>query len=301
MAAATLTVQLARLVCFERQNPRGEWKEALPSQAIVHAILERGDYPARRLVGIIETPTVRPDGSLLSERGYDQQTGYLLEPNVEIDPIPDAPTQEDARRALAVIADVFADFPFTGDAERSVPVAALLTVIARPGIDGAVPAFLFDASTPGSGKSLCADVVAMIATGRGASKKGYSTKDDENEKVLGAYALRGAAIVTFDNINGAFGGSSLERVVSATGDVEQRILGKSEVPSVPWRATILGTGNNISVVGDMRRRVMLARMVPEREDPELRTGFRHPRLLEHVLENRPKLVHAALIILRASS
>src|SRR5262249_57604534 len=39
--------------------------------------------------GIISTPTLRPDGSLLAEPGYDPETELYLAPRLPIPPIPE--------------------------------------------------------------------------------------------------------------------------------------------------------------------------------------------------------------------
>lgn len=123
-------------------------------------------------------------------------------------------------------------------------MATVLTLLARQAIRGAVPAFIFDATTRGSGKSLEADCVATIATGRGAARMGWPGKDDELEKILGAYALRGASLIVLDNLTTPFTGSPVERMLTARDTVELRIFSKSEVPMLPWRAVALATGNN---------------------------------------------------------
>ncbi|MFO0751396.1 MAG: hypothetical protein U1F43_37865 [Myxococcota bacterium] len=52
-----------------------------------------------------------------------------------------------------------------------------------------MPACIFDASTRGSGKSLQADVIAMVTTGRTAPRMSWPGDEIELEKVLAAYAL----------------------------------------------------------------------------------------------------------------
>ncbi len=59
------------------------------------------------------------------------------------------------------------------------------------------------------------------------------------------------------------------------------------------------TGNNLRYGGDIERRVLPIRLVPTVENPEERTGFKHPNLLAWVRQNRPQLAVAALTMLRA--
>jgi putative DNA primase/helicase len=63
---------------------------------VIKIVLAR-DGVFRRLAGIITTPTLRPDGSLLHLEGYDAATGLLLLGAPQLPEIPDSSDQ--ARRA----------------------------------------------------------------------------------------------------------------------------------------------------------------------------------------------------------
>lgn len=300
---ATLRERLARAASWERFDVRaGAWKPAAPPDPVVAAVAARGAWSGLRpLLGVVEAPTLRPDGSLLLEPGYDEVTALLLAPTVRIDPTPEQPTQADAAAALAALAEPFAEFPFASEAARFVPVAAILTMIGRAAIEGATPAFVFDATTRGSGKTLLADVVSIVATGRDAPKATWPGpgRDDEAEKILSAHALLGSRIVAFDNIASAFGGPPIDKVLTAIDRVSFRVLGRTETQEPEWRAVVIGTGNNVALAEDTARRVLLGRLEPDCERPEDRTGFRIPDLLGHVRRARGALVRAALLVLRA--
>jgi hypothetical protein len=299
----TLREILVKVASWKRFEPRsGGWKEAIPTDAIVQGVEARGYWPELRpIVGIVQTPFLRRDGSARTEPGYDEATGFALVCREAFPPIPEAPTQEDARRALASILDLFCDFPFIDEAARHVPVAALLTMLAMPALGGAnTPAFLFEANTPGTGKGLTLDTVCILATGREVPKSPWA-HDEEMAKVLGAAALEGASVLAFDNISPEipFGGSAIELVLTCSGQYKPRILGRSEAPTLPWRAIVMGTGNNIVVRGDTRRRVLLCTQRSELENPESRENFKYPHLRHEARTRRGEMITAALTILRA--
>jgi hypothetical protein len=277
-----------------------KWVPCQPPPAVTHGMLAIGDWPTiRPLIGVAETPVFRPDGSLAQTPGYDERTGYLYAPSARYPAIADQPTQDDARRALGDLQHVFADFPYVDRAHAMVPVAAILTVLARTAIDGAVPAFLFDASTRGSGKTLQADVVSLVAVGRSAARKTFPKEDDELEKILSSYAIAGARLILLDNITRELGGGPLDAVLTARDDVELRVLGRSEMRRLPWAAVIMASGNNVIPTEDTARRLMIARLESPLETPEERTDFLHEDLGAWVRAERPRLVAAALTILRA--
>ncbi len=310
MDAATLKCRLTKVAAWTRErltkNADGTtgWKHVptKPEEDIVAGVLNSGHWPTTRVLsGVTETPIVRPDGTILQTPGYDPATGYLYEPPAHGFPqVPEQPTRDDARRALVSLLEVFEDFPYANDLSRVVPIAALLSILARPAIRGSVLGFLFEASTRGSGKSLQADAISIVATGRSVGKVTWPEKEDELEKILSAYALQGAALFSFDNVATAFGGAALDKVLTCDDAVDFRILGKTQVQQqIPWRAVVLATANNPMFRGDTSRRVLVSRLEPKEENPEERTGFKHPDLRGWVRQERARLVVAALTLLRA--
>jgi hypothetical protein len=271
-----------------------------PPKDVAAAVLARGQWPGIRPLSLVtETPSLRPDGSVLDRPGYDASTAIVYLPDQEYPAIPKAPTQPDAMRALLSLLELFADFPFASEPARYVPIAAILTMLGRPAIVGAVPAMLFDASTRGSGKSLIEHVVAVVTTGRSASIATYPVQEEELEKILAAAALFGSRLLTLDNITSSFGCGPLDKCITADDRVQIRILGKTEQRELAWRALVLGSGNNVVLGADTARRCLVSRLEPMTDRPEDRTGFKHPDLLGFVRSHRGALVRDGLTILRA--
>ncbi|HET9951438.1 MAG TPA: hypothetical protein VFS09_06545 [Candidatus Eisenbacteria bacterium] len=303
MAGPTLWERASKAARWERWDGRaGEWVRCDPPPPVLAALLSRGAYPGiRHLTGILEAPGLRPDGSLIFGRGYDPPTGYLCLPTVDIEPPPETPSEKQGRGAMGELREVFQDFPHRDESSRMVPISGLLTLVARPAILGCVPGHGFDASTRGSGKTLQADAVSMIYSGRVPPPMSYPVEDEELEKVLGALALAAPAIVKFDNLTTPFGGGPIDRVLTARDTTTFRVLGRSETPELAWRSVVLYTGNNIEHRGDSTRRVIVARVESPLENPEDRpvAEFLHPDLLGWIKKERGRLLRAALTVLRA--
>ena len=70
------------------------------------------------------------------------------------------------------------------ESDASAALAAILTVAARHAIPGPTPLFAVTAPTPGSGKTLLTDVIAIIGTGVPAARFVYADDDDETRKRL---------------------------------------------------------------------------------------------------------------------
>ena len=248
------------------------------------------------LTGIISAPTLRADGSILAEPGYDWKTGLLLDPGATAFPdIPHKPAEAEARAALAILLDLIKTFPFVTEADRSVALSAVLTACMRRSL-GAAPLHAFTAPIAGSGKSLLVDVISVIATGREAPVIAQGGTEQEFEKRLGAALLAGDQTIAIDNCEAPVGGQFLCSVLTQR-VVRARILGRSEMPELPAGVFVTATGNNLVLLADMTRRSVLCRLDPKAERPELRQFSFHP--IEVVKANRGRYLAAALTVLRA--
>jgi hypothetical protein len=291
---------------FYRYNERaGAWLPSAPTATFANALEARGEWKLRVLRGIIEAPTLRPDGSVLDRQGYDPATQvYLDTGGVEFPAIPDAPTREQALEALDLLKDVIKDFPFVPDEDgkvgdpcpaRSVALSAMLTGVCRKGLRTA-PAHAIDATSMATGKTLLCDVISMLATGRSAAAISQGQTREEFNKRLFSVLLQGDPVVVIDNIDQEVASDEFCSVLTAP-EWQNRVLGESETRTVPTNVLFLPNGNNIRFAGDMITRVIACRMDAGIEDPGSRKFDRDLRL--YVPENRPRLVAAALTVLRA--
>jgi putative DNA primase/helicase len=303
---ATLSCRLTALVDFFswRKNRDGEdvAVAVAPPQWLPKAILERKSFPSvRPLLGLVETPFPRSDGSLVVEPGYDPRTGYYYAPSVTIDPLPDKPTQQDAEKASDLIYEVVKQFPFAHAAgDYAVWLAGLLSVLARPAIDGPVPGFAIIGNRAGVGKGRLIDVIGTIATGRKVPCSSYPESNEEATKCRVALALNTTSIIHLDNLEEGrlYGSGPLDSGITAT-EFKDRILGVNDNPTLTLRAVWFLSGNKIAPGRDAYRRWLVCNLISALETPEERTDLEHPDLIRYVLERRGELVRAALIILAA--
>jgi hypothetical protein len=268
-----------------------------PPASHVSALLSRvGEWNAPVLLGVVSSPTMRKDGTILQTPGYDSASGLLFEPNgVEFPMVPDNPTREDAQRAVDVISAPFRDFEFASPADRSVLLGAQLTALIRRNLPSA-PLFAIDAPTAGSGKSLLCETVGIIATGHKPTMISQGKTDEENEKRISSVLMAGDPIIVFDNCELPLGGDTLCSALTQE-IIASRILGKSEVPRLLTNALFMATGNNLEVMGDLGRRTLLCRIDTGEERPDQIEHDFQP--VEEARENRAALVVAGLTILRA--
>jgi hypothetical protein len=273
-----------------------KWVPAAPPEEIAGLIIERvGKWRFRSISGVIMTPTLRPDGTILDQPGYDEATRLLLVDPPPMPAIPEAPTREDALAALGLLKGLIEEFPLNA-VSRSVALSAQITAVVRGAFSNA-PMHVANAPIPGSGKSYLWDLVSGIATGQPMPVISAGANEEEMEKRLGAALLAGQTLVSIDNVNGPLKSDALCQIIERP-VVQVRMLGRSELFQIYASGNLmLATGNNIILVGDLCRRAVTAVLDPNVESPEMREFRGNP--LESVLTNRGMYVAACLTVCRA--
>ncbi|MGY3551196.1 toprim domain-containing protein [Bradyrhizobium sp. USDA 4469] len=259
-------------------------------------LAREGMWKLRKLAGVVNAPTLRPDGSILDRPGFDEPTGLLLEAgSFAFDPIPDQPTKDDATKALARLDALFDTFPFVTTTDRSVALSAVLTACIRRSLPTA-PMHAFSAPAAGSGKSMLVDIAAIIACGRQAAVLSQGRDESEAEKRIGAALLAGDQVLSLDNCTLPLDGDLLCQVHTQP-TVRLRPLGGSKLQDAPTNVAMFATGNSLIVQGDMTRRVLLSSLDPQCERPELREFSCNP--MGVALAGRSGYLRDALTVLRA--
>lgn len=281
-----------------KHDPNRETPADCP-RSYARGVLARGYHGSARLpqvAGVIRTPTLRPDGSLLDLPGFDPATGLFLDlSGLRMPPIPATPSIRDACAAVDKLDGLLTEFPFVGEEDRAVAFAALLTAVCRRAVNAA-PLFAFTAPSPGTGKSYLVDLVNMLATGKPAAGISYSADVAENRKTLDAALLAGEPTIVLDNVSCELAGDRLNQMLTQP-EISLRILGQTQNVSVPCGALVMANGNSLSIAADLTRRTMLCRLDAGVERPELRKFSGDP--IGAVRSERGQYVAAALTILRA--
>jgi len=289
---------LCRIAAWNKFDGRSrKWVATNPPAEVASTILARaGEWRFPALAGIISTPTMRLDGTILSKEGYDEASRLLLVAPPEMPDIPKNPTRNDALAALALLKGLLVEFPFVGELDRAVALSALITPIVR-GAFPVAPMHSAKAPVAGSGKSYLFDIVAAIAIGQIMPVMAAGADTEELEKRLGAALLAGQPLICIDNVNGELGGDALCQIIERP-LVQIRILGQSTRVTIEARATTMFcTGNNVVILGDLTRRVVTIVLDPQMESPETREFKANP--VSMVLANRGAYIGAALTICRA--
>jgi hypothetical protein len=163
-------------------------------------------------------------------------------------------------------------------------------------IDGPTPLHLISKPKAGTGASLLADVVSHPGAGWPAK---ITLPRDEGERRRTLFSLlrsaRGA--IHLDNVQsleGAVLASLLTEVFMA-----DRVVGSSNVVSVPNQVLWLASGNNPELSDELARRIVRIHLDAGIEHPDLGRTFHIADLKEWSQEFRGELVNAALTLICA--
>jgi putative DNA primase/helicase len=292
---------LGKHIDFMKKPWRGPPRHASPPKNICEMLCRKanGESLFPTIDGIICAPTLRMDGSLLDQPGYDGKTRLLLvlEDGFKMRPLPEAPTRDEALAALKLLNELLDEFPFE-DGPNGVDRAVALSTLITPTLRGTMsiaPLHVIRARQAGTGKTFLVDVASLIATGEECASI-TAGKDEELTKQLISVIREGAPIISLDNCNHELDGEFLASMLSKT-EVRARTLGRSEAPRYENKAMILANGNNISVAGDLVRRTIRCRLDAKRARPETREFGSNPQI--KVRQDRAKYIRAILLIARA--
>jgi hypothetical protein len=256
----------------------GEYKPFPPAYAntwLNHHV-ERARLPSITL--FTHNPVFTDDWRLVAP-GFDAASGiYYAGPAVA------------ARSDTAHLDALLKDFCFKSPADRTNYLGVLLTAMLMPRFIGSKPAALFNGNQPELGKSILAQVIAILRDGQQAETASYNPNDEEFEKRLGAIVRRGVTTIIIDNAksrgrNPRIQSACLERSITDP-VLSFRLLGQSASIRAENSHIFCITANTPDVSRDLVTRSVVINLHyegdPERRefsipDPE---GYAHEHRLD---------------------
>jgi hypothetical protein len=298
----TLIEMQALLARATRWASAASGREIDPPTSLVKAIFQSPSSldHVPPLAGVVTTPVVIRDGSVLSTPGYDKSSGLFHVPI----PWPDDDPQESAQpltldRARHLLeVELLGDFPFVSDADRANALAMLLQPFVREVIDGPTPLFWIDAPAAGHGKGKLADCLLAPACGRDIGAAQFPASEGQRRLRITGALRAGAPAFKWDNVTGR-----VDSAAFASALTEDR-WNTDKGENLPIRLTWVLTSNGARPSSDIARRAVMIRLDAGVEKPARRTGPTPDTPWRHTLpawawQQRPELVGAALTICRA--
>lgn len=303
LTASRLRYELARSAIWfvESTDREGNHarKDAKPPAEVVQDMLAHPDPPLPVLYRITEAPVFAPDGTLQLEPGYHKasHTYYAPSYGLAVPQVAEKPSASDIAKARELLFEMVCNFPFVHRADQSNALSLLLLPFARDLIDGPTPNHLIEAPSPGSGKSLLADILLRPSVGRNVGILTHAQNDEELRKRITALLREGHSVNILDNVSRPLDSGIFAAALTATMWTD-RILGQSATFSVPVRCIWVTTANNPTMEWEIARRSIRIRLDALTERAWLREGFKHPNLREWVDEHRGEVIWAALTLIQ---
>lgn len=253
----------------------------------------------RDLRGTTHTPMVRADGTLLDEPGYDDDTGFLYLPTggMEDVKVPARPTRRQVVLATALLRGMIKEFPWVSQHDEANYLGLLLTPLLRLVAPPPYKLGVFNATNPGTGKSLLVDVMGQV---HGIEKFNEMPGDSaELDKVLaGVLSTTTNPVVCFDNVTGVLRSSKMAALLTSSA-YSARILGTTNSTGLVNDRLWTVTGNSVALGGDMPRRAVWISLDTGAPNPEERRGFSVNLVGGWAREHRVELFSALLTWVRA--
>lgn len=273
---AGLVNQHAEIRIIDRKG--GAYKPLPPNygSTYLHLPRELDRFPAISL--FTRHPVYTEDWRLVAG-GYDAASGiYCAGPAI----VP----REGTERLDALLAD----FCFRCEGDRTNYLGILLTALLMPRFVGCKPGILYGGNQPELGKTMLAQMTAILRDGRHAETVTYTRNEEEFEKRLGAAVRRGDTTVIVDNAklqgrDSCIGSSCLERSITDA-IVSFRLLGQSQTIRAENSFLFCITANAPQVSRDLVTRCVAVNLYHE-GDPRSRSfSIADPEsyLLEHRTE-----------------
>ena len=291
---------VSKYIEWYKRDAKGNLIPIDPSMNFSCQVLKRSSFKFLKTLEMISrVPVLRPDGTWHATHGYDEKTRIFFWNDGGWGKLPEKVSLKEAMEAKDRLLELVQDFPFKADVDRSSWLASLLTPLMRPFYEGNTPLFAFSSTTPGSGKTLLAQIISYIISGQSAPVSQLNKDATEFQKELLSVLMSGVPIRLFDNVTGSIKSAPLEAILTSGGLFTGRILGKSLDATLPVNTTFYMTGNNISFDGDIFRRVVLCELAPTTESPELRNDFHIRDLKSYVKTNWKSLYKCTASIIQA--
>lgn len=266
----------------------------VPSR-VARTILSRKGTGVDPLYMVTNMPMMARDGAITSAHGYDRLNGIYVDTNTAFPQVPNAPTHADALKALETLLKPFRGFPFVSDLDKAVIICAVLSGCYLSSALEMRPAIGISAKSTATGKTKLTHVVSTILEGSPTGLITAADRPEETDKRFDAQLIKGHRMVAIDNIDRPIGSAALCTALTSS-YYEPRLLGSSKTVRVKSPLLILN-GNNLTVDGDITRRVLMCHLDAGMPNPE-RREFDFDAL-EEAYDQRPSLAAAALTILKA--
>ena len=143
MTVDIVQYELTNAADFVDSLDKKEPKSVFPPKDVCRYVLSALHWTFPPLTSITGIPVFRPNGTIVTERGYDRDTMLIYDPpeGFEIQ-VPERPKKTDVKKALKILGEVLNDFPYVDEASLANTLGLALTPVMREVIEVPHPSVL---------------------------------------------------------------------------------------------------------------------------------------------------------------
>jgi hypothetical protein len=228
----------------------------------------RQKYRLPEIKLFVHNPVFDTDWNLVSP-GYTERGGIYYSGQ----PVASLAGTEHLDRLLS-------EFCFKTPGDRTNYIGILVTAVLIARFIGSKPAVLFCANQAGLGKTILAQILAILRDGSHADTVSYNPNDEEFEKRLGAVVKRGSTTIVIDNAkssgrNPKIESACLERSITDP-ILSYRLLGGSNLIRAENSHIFCITANSPEVSRDLVTRSVIVSLHYEGDPTKRKFGIEDP-------------------------
>jgi hypothetical protein len=301
LSSDSLLEEMSRAAGFVKLNAQQAPVWVAPPKALASLVLSRDakDYGSiPRVEHVVDAPVVSAAGSLVSEPGYNRETGIWFRPAPgmgRLEPRDDWDAVRAARDWL--LREVLGDFGFVEQADRANALALMLTPTVLPYLGGApTPLFPILGSEHGVGKSYLAEAALLPACGRVPTTPEVGNPEEWRKNIT-TQLMAGVTAIWIDNLHRTLDTGPLAAALTSS-VWRDRALGRNELVTLPIRNVWVTTAKNLGISPELARRAVPIYLDPGETKPSDRpkAAFRHANLIEWLEQNRALALRALLTL-----
>jgi hypothetical protein len=204
------------------------------------------------------------------------------------------PSTQRVREATRLILELFQDFEWRTPHDLANYLGFMVTPLLRPMLNPPYMGLALNAHQPGSGKTLLGNVMRTVHGGVLRSEMPHD-EAELGKSVAGILAGTTAPVVEFDNVTGVLKSGKIASLLT-TAELNERVLGTTNATTLVNNRIWIFNGNNISLGGDLTRRIVWATLESNTPNPQDRDSsvFKIPDLSAHAARYRGQILAALL-------
>ncbi len=243
---------------------------------------------------------LKPNGEIVSAKGFEKETGWYFCRDLEIEEVPDVPSEDDLSRAREDIYSVYREFLFKDRADYENNLASVFSAMLRPSLSGPFPILAVQKNSPRTGGSFLQRINGIAAFGAEPKVYPAPARAEEMEKLHKTIVKESPLYAVIDNVapGADFVSEFLLSATSGNGTAAFRDLGSLTQLERVVTTQFCVNGNHLKIAADVCGRVVVTNILAQKPWQELRFSRQKDELIRYAEEMHAKLVWAFSVFLK---